>query len=259
MKALPVLMMLLLAAGVGVLLFVQNRSPQPGTGTVEQSSPSPSGQSGSDQDGSLSGEVVETMDSGGYTYVQIDTGGEKIWAAGPVTPLEKGAKISIPSGMVMTDFRSESLNRSFDKIYFVSSFSGKTGGHGGGLPQGHPPIGDGDDVAATMDFTGIDVPVNGHDIATVYGQRQELEGKSVIVRGKVVKATNRVMGKNWLHLRDGTGGEGTNDLTVTTDETAKVGDVVTATGRLSLNRDFGAGYTYEVIMEDAAVAVETDS
>lgn len=64
------------------------------------------------------------------------------------------------------------------------------------------------------------------------------------------------MGKNWLHLQDGSGVEGTNDLTVTTTTTVKVGDVVLVNGVVSVDRDFGYGYSYDVIIEDAEVTVE---
>jgi hypothetical protein len=65
-----------------------------------------------------------------------------------------------------------------------------------------------------------------------------------------------IMGKNWIHVQDGTEAAGNYDLTVTTQGTAKVGDVVVVEGGISLNKDFGAGYKYDVIMEDASCTVE---
>jgi hypothetical protein len=65
------------------------------------------------------------------------------------------------------------------------------------------------------------------------------------------------MGKNWLHVRDGSGAEGTNDLTVTTaGAMPNVGDTVVVTGPVVLNKDFGMGYQYDVLIEDAQVTVE---
>ena len=71
----------------------------------------------------------------------------------------------------------------------------------------------------------------------------------------VVKVTPEVMGKNWLHLRDGSGSreKKDDDITVTTTAMAAVGDVVVVRGVVHLDRDFGAGYTYPVIIEDAKV------
>ncbi len=75
----------------------------------------------------------------------------------------------------------------------------------------------------------------------------------MLVRGKVVKFNAGILGHNWIHLQDGSGGNGTNDLTITTDATVKVGDVVTMRGTVALNRDFGAGYNYPLILENATV------
>lgn len=122
-----------------------------------------------------------------------------------------------------------------------------------GMPM-HPPVGDVD--MASMDFSGIELPEGGTRIETLYSDRANLAYKDVVVRGKVVKFTEGVMNANWIHLRDGTGAEGTNDLTVTTQATAEVGDVVTVRGVLSIDKDFGLGYAYDVIIEDASVVVE---
>jgi hypothetical protein len=92
----------------------------------------------------------------------------------------------------------------------------------------------------------------------VFAEKDALVGKPVTVRGKVVKANSGIMGKNWIHVRDGSGSDGTNDLTVTTTTAQpNVGDTVLVTGPVSLNKDFGMGYQYDVIVEDAQVTVET--
>jgi hypothetical protein len=97
---------------------------------------------------------------------------------------------------------------------------------------------------------------NGKTVAEVYAAREDLAGKPVLVRGRVVKFFPKIMGKNWVHLQDGSGSEGTNDLTVTTDTMVKVGDLVLVSGMVSVDRDFGHGYSYTVILEDAEVTVE---
>ena len=97
---------------------------------------------------------------------------------------------------------------------------------------------------------------NAKTIAEVYGQKGQLKEKVVAVRGKVVKYNSGIMGKNWIHLRDGTGaqGKGDNDITVTTGDVAAVGDVIIVTGTVRLDKDFGAGYAYPVIIEEATIA-----
>jgi hypothetical protein len=123
--------------------------------------------------------------------------------------------------------------------------------------EGHPmPV----EPAKAVDLSGISRADGGKTIAEVFAGKAELAGQQVIIRAKVVKANANIMGKNWLHVRDGSGAEGTNDLTVTTgSELPKVGDTVIVTGPVVLNKDLGMGYKYEVILEDATVTVEASA
>jgi hypothetical protein len=112
-------------------------------------------------------------------------------------------------------------------------------------------------AAAEVDLTGIAKAEGGKTVAEVFAEKDALAGKPVTFRGKVVKTNPDIMGKNWLHVRDGSGEEGTNDLTITTAGTLpNVGDTVLVTGNVSLNKDFGMGYAYDVLVEDAQVTVE---
>jgi hypothetical protein len=206
------------------------------------------------------GTVLETMNSGGYTYVNIDTGKQKIWAAAPETAVKKGDRVTIPDGMMMRNHHSKTLNRTFDAVYFVSAISVP-----GMKPPEGKPASDGMDmihgrnVAATpsdINLSGIAKPEGGKTVNEIYLQRDELAGKEVLLRGKVVKFSRQIMGKNWMHIQDGTGDKGANDLTVTTEATAKTGDTVLVKGVLTTDKDFGLGYKYDVIVEDATVTVE---
>lgn len=94
-------------------------------------------------------------------------------------------------------------------------------------------------------------------VAELFAQKAELAGKDVTVKGKVVKANNNIMQRNWLHVQDGTGAEGTNDITVTSQQTADVGDEVTVRGKLVADKDIGAGYNYSLLIEDAAIEKAT--
>ncbi len=91
-------------------------------------------------------------------------------------------------------------------------------------------------------------------VAALYQDKTTLKGQEVRVQGKVVKVNNGIMGRNFLHLQDGTGGQDSNDLTVTSKQTANVGDQVSITGRVVLNREFGSGYSYPLLIEDASIA-----
>lgn len=196
----------------------------------------------------LAGTVVETMDAGGYTYAKLDRGGSQVWVAGPATKLAVGTKLGAMSGTLMTGFRSETLKRTFDEIYFVSSFPGATAAdpHAGAAPA----------APAAPAIEKIAPVAGGKTIADVYATKDALAGKPVAVRGKVVKVNSGIMGRNWIHLQDGTGAAGTNDLLITTSAVAKVGDVVVARGTLAKDKDFGGGYRYDLVVEDATLAAQ---
>jgi hypothetical protein len=206
--------------------------------------------------GGFTGKVIETMNAARYTYVQVDTGSKKLWAAAPQFQVKVGDQVVVPKGEPMPDYHSQTLDRDFELVYFVGSIVNRTSGapaKGVGMPGGHPPI----STPAQIDLTGIEKAEGGQTIGELYADKADLAGKKVTVRGKVVKFSARIMGKNWLHVRDGSGdaAAGTNDLTVTTNVVVKAGDTVLVSGTLAIDRDFGAGYKYDVIIEDAKVTV----
>ena len=107
-----------------------------------------------------------------------------------------------------------------------------------------------------MEVGKIDPVDGGQTIASIYGHKAALASHRVAVRGKVVKVNDGILGKNWLHIQDGTGSADTNDLTVTTADTVAKGDVVVVRGTVSLDKNFGAGYAYPVMIEDAQVSAK---
>ena len=205
------------------------------------------------------GRVTETIKADRYTYVQVDTGTEKIWAATPMFRGKVGDTVVVRKGLAMPNFHSKTLNRDFELVYFVGAIT--MAGDGQGPSQMaqtsfmHPPRG-GKVSKSQTEVSGVKKAKNGKTVAEVFAGKENLAGKVVLVRGKVVKFMPKIMGKNWLHLQDGSGSEGTNDLTVTTGAVVKVGDLVLVNGVVSVDRDFGFGYSYEVIIEDAEVTVE---
>ena len=195
----------------------------------------------------LSGKVVETMDAGGYTYAKIESEGKSLWLAMPTTKLKVGQDYTFNSGQEMQNFKSEALKRTFDKIIFTNGLLVLPGTE--------------EYRAKNKPKTSVKVKVEkakgseARTVAELYRDKASLGGKKVSVRGKIVKISMQIMGKNWVHLQDGTGSpdKGTNDLVVTTDQTPTIGDVVTATGVVAADKDFGYGYKYEVIMEQAVI------
>ena len=203
------------------------------------------------------GTVRETMDSLGYTYVRVGTDGRSAWAAGPKTAVKVGDRVKLPAGILMKDFHSKRLGRTFDWLWLIGSIEVEGAAPAQpdvaamhGKPATDPA------AAAAFDFTRIKKPAGGLTVAEIHVRRAELAGKTVTVCAIAVKATPEVMGRNWLHLRDGTGAPGTDDLTVTSAELAQVGKVVLVTGTVVVNRDFGFGYEYEVMLEDAKLTAQ---
>lgn len=213
--------------------------------------------------GGWSGIVKETIDSGGYTYIQLDTGRGTLWAAAPEFEINVGAQVTIPAGLAMENYHSKTLNRTFDVVYFVDKVKvGAVGKRAAALPPGmaHPPVGaEAAKAAKTMDYSGLSKPEGGHTVAEIFAGKKELTGKEVTFRGKVVRFNPQIMGVNWLHVRDGTGAEGSNDLTVTTADLAAQGDTVLVKGTLAADRDFGHGYKYSLIVEGARVTLEASA
>jgi predicted aspartyl protease len=214
-------------------------------------------------DGAISGKVVETMNAASYTYVLIDTGAKKSWAAAPQFAVKVGDTVAIADAMPMQNYQSKTLNRTFDLVYFTGNISVNgapaapsttapiPAPSAAALPPGHPAI----PTKTGPDLTGIKRAENGQTVAEVITGKTKFAGKSVTIRARVVKYNAQILGKNWLHIQDGSGAPGTNDLTVTTAATVEVGDLVLVTGQLAIDRDFGSGYNYPLIIENASVVV----
>lgn len=238
----------------------------------------------------IQGKAKEVFNSGGYTYVLI--GGEKgdKWVAVPGTKVEAGEACVVAEGMVMQDFSSKTLNRTFKEIVFAPGLEGKMAeiahGENNGAAAGPADSAAGGGFESAMQKEGGNataaMPVNpaetapgsgkavapfvelkvakasganAYTVADIFSKAAGLNGKKVKIKGQVVKFSPQIMGKNWLHLQDGTGDpvKNTHDLVVTSAGKAEKGDIVTVEGVLAANKDFGAGYKYAVIVEDVAI------
>lgn len=199
-------------------------------------------------------EVLETMDSGGYTYARLLTGEGEVWVAAPVTPLAVGDMVQFSGGMEMTEFHAASLDRTFETIWFVGSLPKAGGQPGAAQAHGTGASRTSAGPAGEVEPGAVGRAEGGYTVAELYEKRSELAGQEVAVAGRVVKYNAGIMGKNWIHLQDGSGEPGANDLTVTTQAATAVGDEILVRGVLVLDRDFGAGYRYDLIVEDAAVS-----
>jgi molybdopterin-binding protein len=218
----------------------------------------------------LKGKVAETMDASGYTYVRLDVGsGKEMWAAIPKTALKVGEEVSLQPGSEMNNFTSKSLNKTFDKIVFSPGLSkgeekaavgasGATGTFEAAVKKEGVKT-SGGSAANVVPFSALKITKaagpNGHAVGELFAKATALDKQKVVVKGQVVKISKNIMGKNWIHIQDGTGDpkNNTHDLVVTTKDSAEKGDIVTVEGVAVANKDFGSGYKYDVLVEDAKV------
>ncbi|NOX79980.1 MAG: DNA-binding protein [Deltaproteobacteria bacterium] len=225
----------------------------------------------------IKGKVIDTINAGAYTYLQVQAAQGPVWIAIPQAKVEKGQEVTVQNGMEMKDFKSKILKRTFASIIFASGIgntqaagsphAAAQGGNGFAkalesetdLSTAAATDASGGSLAAIVPSANIKVRkaegTNGYTIGELFAKRKELNNKEVMVRGKVMKVSRMIMGKNWVHIQDGTGDalKNTHDLVVTTMAVPKTGSVVLVEGVLHADRDFGAGYRYAAIIEDAKI------
>lgn len=265
------------------------------TSTPKATTPQPAAPA--QQGETITGKILETMNSGGYTYMNIDTGKTKLWVATPEVQVKAGDTVSCYEGMVMPNFTSKTLNKTFDAIVFSSGLVGQAppaapqamegsmmnnahanphaaepeAGKSAGsdsfasavkaeAPTMQPKTESGGSSGAIAPFAEIKVDKaageNGYTVGEVFANNTKLDGKTVRVQGKVVKFSPNIMGKNWIHIQDGSGDpmSNTHDLVITTSaEPPKGQDIITIEGTVRANKDFGAGYSYVVLVEEAQI------
>ena len=210
------------------------------------------------------GKVAETMNSGGYTYILLQTKTKMFWVAIAETKVDLGQDVVLAPGMEMIDFHSKSLDRTFDSIIFSEGLitqggavAGQGGAHGSTGSQQKTL---GSKGAKPADKENINVEKatgeNAYTVAELFEKRKELDNQDIVLKGEVVKVTPQIMRKNWLHIQDGTGDPqtGTNDIVVTTMDLPSVGEIVTVKGVLFSDKDFGSGYRYDAIVEFGQVS-----
>lgn len=207
--------------------------------------------------------VKEVEQVGGYTYLLVKGKGPEYWVAVSAMDAAPGETYYYQGGLLMEDFHSNELDRDFESVLFVDA-----------IYPGTPPDTDTETAPEMMDF---DQPLPAHGqgdtpgsrtveeravieveagegavtIKELYANPAQYEGKQVRVTGMVTKFNPQIMDRNWIHLQDGSEFEGKFDLTATSTEYFETGNTITLEGVLALNRDFGYGYNYELLLENA--------
>jgi hypothetical protein len=193
--------------------------------------------------------VIDKISVKGYSYLQVTENKNDFWIAVPTMEIEIGETVYFSKFMVMEDFHSDNIDKSFDEILFVEDARKSP------TPDEMKKMHSG---ATSTDKQQISVaPLkDGMTIQQIYSGSSDLKGKVVKVKAEVVKFNKQIMKRNWIHIQDGTGTENNFDLVVTSDQDVQVGDIIIAEGKLAVDKDFGAGYFFPVIIENATITKE---
>lgn len=192
--------------------------------------------------------VKETIDTDKYTYLNVTEEDQEFWIAVTKRPIEIGGTYYFKGGLLKKNFFSKEHNRTFETLYLVSDIRQQPVGTGGGsaidqaMGQLQGNVAEGGPIE-------VEHAEGATKLSELFSNKEKYEGQVVKVTGKIVKVNPMIMGRNWVHLQDGSGEN--LDLTITSNANIPLGHVVTLEGTIALDKDFGAGYRYDIIMEGA--------
>ncbi len=179
------------------------------------------------------GKILETKDSGGYTYVYVQGKDNKYWSAIPQREVKIGDSIALDKQMWVENFYSKTLDQKFDKILFAV------------VKKDKPKMAKIEFKKTKKDFISV---------GDVFKNSKSLDSKEIKVNGVVTKVSYGILGFSWVHIQDTTSYNSQNDLIflIKTNDVVE-GQRVDISGKVANNKDFGAGYKYDVIVEDAKI------
>lgn len=191
--------------------------------------------------------VLEVQQAGNYTYLYVKGKGPKHWVAVPSMNASPGETYTYQGGLLMTDFYSKELDRTFDEVLFIESLNSLENQ----APESDEMVAHHGRIPVEKKDANVEAVEGTVSIADLYADPEAYKGKKVRVKGEVSKYNPEIMDRNWIHLQDGTEFEGKYDLTATSSESFETGSVVILEGVIALDRDFGYGYSYDILLENA--------
>ncbi|HEX5167870.1 MAG TPA: hypothetical protein VFW11_01755 [Cyclobacteriaceae bacterium] len=227
--------------GPKVIPVNEEESAESGTGIFSTDTPAPIPD---ESQNSIDDDVhrvvaLEVLPTTKYVYVRVKEGSEEFWIATIKMEVTVGKTYFYRDGLLKTNFESKEHNRIFDRMYLVSSLVDSDHGSKSTATESEPSH------AAITDKIVVEGSVK---IAELVANPKKYEGKVIQISGKCVKLNANIMGRNWVHLEDGSNDD--FDLVITSNVAIPEGHTVTMTGKVSLNKDFGAGYQYSIILEE---------
>jgi len=200
--------------------------------------------------------VKEVLQTNSYSYLLVSENNEEFWIATSKADVKVASEIYYTHATKMANFNSKELNRVFETLYLVDAISDKPISNSPAKPATNPhKITKSTKKGGTklkQDIK-IDPIKGGTTIAELYKNKASLAGKKVILKGKVIKVNKNIIDRNWIHIQDGSQFESIYSVTITSKELVNVGNIVTFEGIVTLDKKFGAGYSYDLIVEEAVV------
>ena len=202
-------------------------------------------------DGFTTVKVKEVEQVGSYTYLLVKAKGPEYWVAVPSMEASPGETYKYQGGMLMQDFYSKEMDRTFDKVVFLEAIFAENNMPAPASAPAPQTEAHGGKVAVEKSSVNVEAGEGTIAISDLFSDPKAYDGKTIRVKGEVTKFNPAIMDRNWVHLQDGTEFEGKYDLTATSMESFEEGGIVTLEGILAVNKDFGYGYSYEILLEKA--------
>ncbi|MBK7866962.1 MAG: hypothetical protein IPJ75_08230 [Ignavibacteriales bacterium] len=202
------------------------------------------------------GKILEVIQTSAYSYLRVEEEAGEVWLAVQKMDVKEGENIYFTQSMEMKNFEGKEANKTFETILFVNdpskdkaSFGGQVGSPAD-LPADfkHP-----EQAGVAKEDVKVEKAAGGVTVADVFAKKSELKDKKIKIRGKVTKVNAGIMNTNWIHIQDGTASGKEYDLTLTSADVPTVGQIILIEGKVSVDKDFGAGYKYDVIVEEAKI------
>ena len=194
--------------------------------------------------------VNEVLPTSKYVYLNVSEGEREFWVAVIKQDIVVGETYIFKGGLLKTNFESKEYNRLFEEIYLVTSLVHQHGSEGPSSNGALVEEKEGNDKPVDYEIEKVEVE-GSMKIADLVADPKKYEGQTVQLSGVCVKVNARIMKRNWIHLKDGSMDD--YDMIVTSDLFVPEGTTVTMRGVVALNKDFGAGYKYELIVEEGVI------
>jgi hypothetical protein len=198
--------------------------------------------------------ILDVIPASNYVYLKVKEDKDQFWIATKKREIDLDSTYFYREALLKTEFESKIHDRVFDSIWFVTKLV--TQMHGAKYTTGTR---DNIEISKSKKEP-VEVPSDENknvnykiypEISAFLDDPNKFEGQAVQLKGKCVKVNSNIMNKNWIHLKDGS--QDDFDLIITTNMSAQEGDIITIQAMVALNKDYGAGYSYDLILENGVI------